>query len=178
MAAQGRTKHWFAPGTRSGDASIGVALTAASVPLWMQLSLMDECRGRVEQALSAIAAGMDCEPRREMKLHAALAASLTYAGGVLRELDAAWTKTLELAEQLDDAEYQLRAVWELWTLHRVNRWHRAALTQAERYCALAANRADPNHRLIGERMLGISQSTAEADWTYAKAWLKREVQKS
>jgi RNA polymerase sigma factor (TIGR02999 family) len=27
-------------------------------------------------------------------------------------------------------------------------------------------------------MLGISQSTAEADWTYAKAWLKREVEKS
>jgi len=28
------------------------------------------------------------------------------------------------------------------------------------------------------RMLGISQSTAEADWTYAKAWLKREMEKS
>jgi RNA polymerase sigma factor (TIGR02999 family) len=28
------------------------------------------------------------------------------------------------------------------------------------------------------RMLGISQSTAEADWTYAKAWLKREMQKA
>ncbi len=28
------------------------------------------------------------------------------------------------------------------------------------------------------RMLGISQSTAEADWTYAKAWLKREMDKS
>ena len=27
-------------------------------------------------------------------------------------------------------------------------------------------------------MLGISQSTAEADWTYAKAWLKREIDKS
>jgi RNA polymerase sigma factor (TIGR02999 family) len=26
-------------------------------------------------------------------------------------------------------------------------------------------------------MLGISQSTAEADWTYAKAWLKREFEK-
>jgi RNA polymerase sigma factor (TIGR02999 family) len=25
-------------------------------------------------------------------------------------------------------------------------------------------------------MLGISQSTAEADWTYAKAWLKREME--
>lgn len=27
------------------------------------------------------------------------------------------------------------------------------------------------------QMLGISQSTAEADWTYAKAWLKREMEK-
>jgi RNA polymerase sigma factor (TIGR02999 family) len=27
-------------------------------------------------------------------------------------------------------------------------------------------------------MLGVSQSTAEADWTYAKAWLKREMEKS
>jgi RNA polymerase sigma factor (TIGR02999 family) len=27
-------------------------------------------------------------------------------------------------------------------------------------------------------LLGISQSTAEADWTYAKAWLKREIEKS
>ena len=26
-------------------------------------------------------------------------------------------------------------------------------------------------------MLGISQSTAEADWTYAKTWLKREIEK-
>ncbi len=28
------------------------------------------------------------------------------------------------------------------------------------------------------QMLGISQSTAEADWTYAKTWLKREMEKS
>ena len=27
-------------------------------------------------------------------------------------------------------------------------------------------------------LLGIAQSTAEADWTYAKAWLKREMEKS
>lgn len=27
------------------------------------------------------------------------------------------------------------------------------------------------------QMLGISQSTAEADWTYAKTWLKREMEK-
>ncbi len=27
-------------------------------------------------------------------------------------------------------------------------------------------------------LFGISQSTAEADWTYAKAWLKREMEKT
>jgi RNA polymerase sigma factor (TIGR02999 family) len=27
------------------------------------------------------------------------------------------------------------------------------------------------------KLLGISQSTAEADWTYSKAWLKREMEK-
>ena len=27
-------------------------------------------------------------------------------------------------------------------------------------------------------LLGVSQSTAEADWTYAKTWLKREMEKS
>src|SRR4029077_14308838 len=39
----------FSPG---GDAEIGVALTVAAVPLWFQLSLMDECRSRVERALA------------------------------------------------------------------------------------------------------------------------------
>jgi predicted ATPase len=35
-----------------GDAQIGIALTAAAVPLWMQQSLLEECRRRVEQALA------------------------------------------------------------------------------------------------------------------------------
>src|SRR5207302_1300702 len=37
-----------------GDASIGMALTAAAVPLWMRLSLPEECRGRAERAPAAL----------------------------------------------------------------------------------------------------------------------------
>src|SRR6266404_5818472 len=70
----------FSPG---GDASIGTALTAAAVPLWMQLSLLEECRGRVERALAAIAAGARRDARREMQLHAALATSLMYTRGAV-----------------------------------------------------------------------------------------------
>ena len=43
----------FSPG---GDATLGVALTTASVPLWMHLSLLQECRSRVGRAIAALAA--------------------------------------------------------------------------------------------------------------------------
>ncbi|HEY2539307.1 MAG TPA: winged helix-turn-helix domain-containing protein, partial [Stellaceae bacterium] len=141
-----------------GDPSIGVALTAAAVPLWMHLSLPEECRDRVERALGALAAGAGRDARREMKLHAALGASLIYTRGPTGpETGAAWTTALEIAEGLDDAEYQLRSLWGLWFFHSWGSRHRVALALAERFCTLAANRPDPNDRLIAERMIGVSQ---------------------
>jgi hypothetical protein len=106
-----------------GDASSGVALTGAAVPLWMHLSLMEECRGRVERALAAIAANANGDARREMRLHTALATSLMYARGTVSEIEAA--KALEIAESLDDAEYQSRSLWALlWSFHNSAAQHR------------------------------------------------------
>jgi predicted ATPase/DNA-binding winged helix-turn-helix (wHTH) protein len=144
----------FSPG---GDASIGVALTAAAVPLWMHLSLMEECSARVERALAAIAAGAGRDARREMQLHAALTASLIYTRGAVSEVSAAGTKALEIAESLDDAEYQLRSLWGLWSFRINCGQQRVALTLAQRFHALAVGRSEPNDRLTGERMMGTSQ---------------------
>jgi len=145
----------FSPG---GDASIGVALTAAAVPLWVHLSLMAECRSRVEQALSALTPRAGRDPRCEMKLHAALGASQVHTGAVtVPEIEAAWTRALEIAESLDDAEYQLRSLLGLWFFQTVSGRHRAALALAQSFCALAAKRSDSNDLLIGERMIGVSQ---------------------
>ena len=144
----------FSPG---GDTSIGVALTAAAVPLWMHLSLLEECRGRVERALAAVAAGAGRNPQREMQLHAALAASLMYTRGAVSEIDAVGTKALEIAESLGNAEYQLRSLWGRWSFHICGGQQCVALTLAQRFHALAAKRSDPNDRLIGERMIGTSQ---------------------
>jgi predicted ATPase/DNA-binding winged helix-turn-helix (wHTH) protein len=140
-----------------GDASLGVALTAAAVPLWMQLSLLEECRRRVELALAALAAGASRDARCEMKLRAALAVSLRYTRGAVPEIGTALTRALELAEGLDDAEYQLRSLWELWSFHISSGQYPAALAPAQRFCTLAANRSDPGDRLIGERLIGVSQ---------------------
>jgi predicted ATPase/DNA-binding winged helix-turn-helix (wHTH) protein len=143
----------------NGDVSLGVALSAAAVPLWVHLSLMEECRSRVEQALSALAPGAGPDPRCEMKLHAALGASQVHTGAVTDpEIGAAWKRTLEIAESLGDAEYQLRSLLGLWFLQTASGRHRAARALAQSFCSLAAKeQSDPNDLLIGERMIGISQ---------------------
>ena len=138
-----------------GDTSIGVALTVASVPLWLQLSLMEECRGRVERALASLAPGSSGDLRRGMKLYAALGLSLMQTKGPACA-GAPWTKALELAGSLDDTEYQLRALWGLWMCALSSGKYRTALALAQRFCSLAANQPDPVDLLLGERMTANS----------------------
>jgi predicted ATPase len=146
-----------------GDASIGVALTAAAVPLWMHLSLLDECRRRAEQALAACDPDNDGDPRRQMKLYAALASSSYWgAAGMhthvaVAELGVLWTKQLEIAERLDDTEYQLRALWGLCGFRLGIGDFQIALEIAQRFRALAAKQRRRNDELSGERMMGIVQ---------------------
>jgi hypothetical protein len=123
----------------------------------MHLSLMEECRGRVERALAAIAAGTGRDPRREMQLHTALAASLLYTSGAVSRVGVVGTKALEMAESLEDAEYQLRSLWGLWNFHTSSGEQFVALAVAQRFYAVAVKRSDPNDRLIGERMIGTSR---------------------
>jgi predicted ATPase/DNA-binding winged helix-turn-helix (wHTH) protein len=142
----------------NGDAPIGMALTAAAVPVWMHLSLLEECRSRVERALAALAGGASPDARSEMKLYTALAASLIYtAGAAGAQSSAVWSKAFEIAESLDDAEYRLRSLWALWVFHTNSGRHRVALELAQRFSAVAAARPDLHDRLIGERVIGVSQ---------------------
>lgn len=73
-----------------GNASIAVALTIVSVPLWLNLSLMDECRQRVQNALSRLGAADTTGPIQEMKLYTALGIAL-YSIGPGADSKAAWT---------------------------------------------------------------------------------------
>jgi hypothetical protein len=83
-----------------GDASIGVALTTAAVPLWMHLSLLEECRSRVEQPLAAMEVGTDPDAPREMKLHAALGALLMHTKDAVPAAGAAWMRPSRLPRAL------------------------------------------------------------------------------
>ncbi len=138
----------------TGAAEIGVALTVAAVPLWVHLSLMEECRGRVERALSGPAESRAA--RRNMQLYAALGAALFLTKGSCPEMVAAWTSAFEIAESLDDADYRLRALWGLFIGCTTSGRYRAALAVAERFCAYAAKTTDPADGPIGDRLVGVA----------------------
>jgi predicted ATPase len=142
----------FSPGA---DGSIGVALTAAAVPLWMRLSLLEECRGRVERALARLDLAGDRGLRHEMWLHAALGMSLNYTTGPISATEAAWAKTLEIAKTLDDTEFQLHALRGLWA-HQMNAGeYRRALEFAQDFRKLAETSADPADLDFGDRMVAL-----------------------
>jgi predicted ATPase/DNA-binding winged helix-turn-helix (wHTH) protein len=136
-----------------GEAIIGVALTAGAVPLWMRLSLLEECRSHAKQALGIVGAEGVRDPREEMRLYAALGASTSQAP----EMGAAFTKALEIADSLGDFEHRLRALSGLYFYHTGSARYRAALPFAQRFHDLATSGLDPNDRLIGERMLGAAK---------------------
>jgi predicted ATPase/DNA-binding winged helix-turn-helix (wHTH) protein len=141
----------FAP---TGVAEVGVALTVAAVPLWVLLSLMEECHGRVERALSSPAESRDA--RRNMQLHAALGAALFLTKGSCPETLAAWTSAFEIAERLEDADYRLRALWGLWIDCITSGRYREALAVAERFCICAAKTADPADGAIADRLVSVA----------------------
>jgi predicted ATPase len=90
-----------------------------------------------------------------MKLHAALATSLTYTrGAAAPEIGTVWTRTIEIAEGVDDTEYQLRALWGLWSFHISTGDYPSADTLARRFHEIATHSNHAGDLLIAERMIG------------------------
>src|SRR5262249_9725015 len=95
----------------SGDAAVGVALTAAAVPMWTHLGMVPECRARVERAIACLARDVAPDAGRDVRLFLALGSTALHTRAIgTPEMLAALTKALELADSRDDIEYHLRAL--------------------------------------------------------------------
>ena len=139
----------------SGDVGVGAALTAAAVPLWTHLSLLSECRARVEQAIASLGSQVPSDPRRDLRLHLALGHAIlhTRASGA-PDMNAAFTKALELAEIVDDTRYRLGAIFGLYAHRLTTGEYRVALSLAEKFGTVAAETADRSDVPIGNRLIG------------------------
>jgi predicted ATPase/DNA-binding winged helix-turn-helix (wHTH) protein len=140
----------------NGDVAVGVELTVAAIPLWFQLSQIDECLSSVERALSTIAEGASAENCQQMKLQAARGWSLMYTTGRARETGEAWSRALNFAERLNDTDYRLRALWGLWAGHVNNGHFQRALGLAEDFCAVARDSPEPADIFVGERLVAAA----------------------
>ena len=138
-----------------GDTSIGVALAAASVPLWFEISSFNECRGWMEKALGVIDR-VERASQREMVLQYALGYSLMFAQGMNDRARTALTRADELAEDLSDLDYQLRALAGLASIcHRLQDFH-TAVALGRRAEEAVKTSCDPITLSMADWILGAS----------------------
>jgi predicted ATPase/DNA-binding winged helix-turn-helix (wHTH) protein len=139
----------------TGNAVVGSELIAAYVPVWMQLSLFGECRTRVELAVAALDRGAEPSPRTEMMLRAALGLSLSYTRGPVDEAELNWRRVLRIAQDLADADYQLRALYGLWLYRILLCDCRPALLLAKQFLQVAERTTNATDLATADRMLAV-----------------------
>ena len=132
-----------------GDAAVGIELATWAAPLFIGLSLFEECRGWCERALAALD-DASRGTRQEMILQEALALSSMFTRGHSDQVRAAIERGLALAEACQDRARQLRLLVGLnLFLHRLGDF-RGALAVAEQGGAIAqAAKLPGRHRLGG-----------------------------
>jgi predicted ATPase/DNA-binding winged helix-turn-helix (wHTH) protein len=142
-----------------GDLKLGAALVAAAAPLFLEMSLLTECRRWSATALARYPAIKD-DPRCEMELQAALGLSLIHTEGNSATAHATLTRALDLAEALGDLRPQLRLIGSLHMLHARIGDFRASIQMAERALGVASAMGDPSRMAVAEWMLGMSHHLA------------------
>ncbi len=138
----------------SGHSGIGVALTAAYAPVWLNLSLTAELRDRAEHALERVDANLSA--RTQMELQIALGTCLTITLGSIERTRSVLTAALEIAECLDDLDAQVRAFWALWALYFNTGECGAAQSVAERFSRVASRTGDPGVISVADRVMGYT----------------------
>ena len=141
--------------SQTGEVAIGISLTVSAVPLWINLSMVEECRVRVEQALALDGCRGTLETPDQLRLLSALGTALVFTSGRDPKLAATWRRALQIAEALDETDFQLRALWGLWIVHFHNGEHRLALDIAERFRSLALRSNNARDVPVGDRMIGL-----------------------
>ncbi|WP_027576701.1 winged helix-turn-helix domain-containing protein [Bradyrhizobium sp. WSM1743] len=138
-----------------GDRTIGVDLAASGAQFFLELTLLTECYRWTQQALASLDTSA-VDSRKEMTLQAALGVSVMFTQGNTEAVRSAFTRSLQLARELEDLHWQL---WLLRGLHiyltRVGDFH-GALGTGEQGESVARKLNDPAAALNVEWMLGVA----------------------
>jgi len=137
----------------AGDSALGIDLTVAYAPVWLNLSLMAECRERSERALLDVERDAAPNPQTQMWLQIALGTSLIDTMGHVEQARALLSKALETADALDDLDAQARALTGLMTASLYHGLHGRARTAVKRFGEIAERLGDPAVTLAAYRLM-------------------------
>lgn len=142
-----------------GDRRIGVRLAAASAQIFLDLSLLVECRSWCAKALEAIEEGQR-NTALELELEAARGISLMFTRGNSVAAGEALDRALEIAIALEDRWAQLRLLGRLHIFHERIGEFSAAMAHAERAVDVATAIDEPEALGVAFSLSGISHHLA------------------
>jgi predicted ATPase/DNA-binding winged helix-turn-helix (wHTH) protein len=143
----------YSPG---GDTGIGAALTAICAPMFLRLSLLDEYRGRVEQALQNGAASPASDLLVMRNLNLALGHLLLHMEKDAAQMHAAFGRALQISEQIDVPARDSSALVGMWLGTVFSGDYPAALALAQRVQRDAADSVDAAGNLVYGRMMALT----------------------
>jgi predicted ATPase/DNA-binding winged helix-turn-helix (wHTH) protein len=137
-----------------GSVAIGVALTAAYAPVWLELSLVVECRQRIERALDALESNFNVDARLRMQLYVPLGVAMIYTLVSVERISVVLAKALDTAESLDDLDDMIEILFTMYDVYHHSGQCREAQSTAERFSRVALRTGDPALAAIAYRITG------------------------
>jgi tetratricopeptide (TPR) repeat protein len=156
-----------------GDIAIAASLASMSSPAWFELALPSECSHWTATALARLDPA-DRGTRRELVLLAALGPSWMLTKGMTSEVETVLREAVELAERLDDSDYQVRTRFSLGYFYLRQPDYHNALATGRRYQTLAGRLTDPLARPAADWLTGMSLYGL-GDLANARAYLRGVV---
>ena len=138
-----------------GDVETGARLTAAFAPIWQALSLIGECRDRIDRMLAALPPDANLGQAGEWRMWIAYSHALAMSLAPIERSRAAVKKAMDLTAGDDDVDLQAGLLFVQWSVEFTSGNHGAALIAARRLAAVTSRGGDAM-RLAGDRILGSS----------------------
>jgi predicted ATPase/DNA-binding winged helix-turn-helix (wHTH) protein len=138
-----------------GDDEIATRLAAASTELFLELSLLIECRFWAERAIARLG-DQHKNSRREMEIYASLSFALMHSEGSSEPVREAFSRALDIAAMQGDLVYELRLLSGLFMYYRWSIDINAALDIASRSKEVALRTKNHDDIALAESMLAAA----------------------
>ena len=154
--------------------AVGTELTAAYVPVWLNLSLAAECRERCEHALRQLKTAQISDTRLQMRLQIGLGNSLLHTFGPAEQTQSILAEALAIADTMGDLPAQLRILLVLSSVNVYRGEYARGAAEVERAAEIADRIGDVQSIVVAARRMGISLLTI-GKLSDAQRWFERAI---